>query len=135
MSESIESGYRLVEHTADAGLIAWAPNPEGAFAQAALGMFAVVLGQDTADWRGTGIPQTLEVVAEGYTWDDLLVNWLAELVYHFDVDGFVPQKIAFSECAPPKCVAHLEGLRLNDPDEAGGVGIKAITYHQLQVHV
>jgi SHS2 domain-containing protein len=129
------AGYRLLEHTADAGLVAWGPDPWQAFSQAAWGMFEIVLGTDPRDLRESGRLVTLEVEVEGRTWDDLLVNWLAELVFHFDVDGFVPRQIAFTECAPPRCAAQLLGARLDDPEEAGGVGIKAVTYHQLSVAV
>lgn len=129
------AGYSIVEHTADVGIFAWGPDPKRAFAEATWGMFAIALGQDPQDWHGSGQPQTLDVEVEGQTWDELLVNWLAELVFHFDVNGFIPREINFKECAPPRCSARLEGVSLGDPEEAGGVGIKAVTYHQLAVRV
>ena len=132
---SRQSGYRIIEHTADAGIVAWGPDPQSAFAEAARGMFAIALGQDPQAWQGSGRSQTLEVEVEGQSWDELLVNWLAELIFHFDVDEFVPRQISFDECAPPRCSAHLAGFRLDDPEEAGGVGVKAVTYHQLSVRV
>ena len=125
----------MFEHTADAGLVAWGPDPARAFAQATWGMFEIVLGDDPQALPVPGEPETVEVEVHGQTWDDLLVNWLAELVFWFDVEDFVPRQIAFSECAPPRCAARLLGTRLDDPDEAGGVCIKAVTYHQLSVNV
>jgi SHS2 domain-containing protein len=132
---STQAGYRITEHTADVGIVAWGPDPSSAFAEATKGMFAIVLGQDPQEWRGSGQTRVLDVEVEGQTWDELLVNWLAELVFHFDVDGFVPVQTGIEECAPPRCSAHLEGVLLDDPEEAGGVGIKAVTYHQLAVRV
>src|SRR6476646_1651829 len=90
MGVSGEAGYRLLEHTADAGLLAWGPDPAQAFAQATRGMFEIVLGADPQALPEPSSPETLEAEVQGQTWDDLLVNWLAELVFHFDVDGFVP---------------------------------------------
>lgn len=130
-----QAGYRIVEHTADVGIVAWGPDPRRAFTEATWGMFAIVLGQDPQGWHGSGRPHALDIKVEGQTWDELLVNWLAELVFYFDVDGFVPHQINFEECAPPRCSAHLEGITLDNPEQAGGVGIKAVTYHQLAVQV
>lgn len=138
MNIEAPSGYKLFDHTADAGLTAWGSDPQGAFAEATRGMFAIVLGMganptEHAETQGTA--GTLEVEVEGHDWPNLLVNWLAEFVFHFDVDGFVPQQIGFKECAPPHCEATVQGVYLEDPEQAGGVGIKAITYHQLEVSV
>ncbi|MFL5734565.1 MAG: archease [Chloroflexia bacterium] len=135
MNAEKNAGYRLLEHTADAGLVAWGLDPAEAFSQAVWGMFEVVLGDEPRRAPQPADLHTLEVQVEGQTWDDMLVNWLAELVYHFDVDGFVPVGISFSDCAPPRCEAQLTGWQLADPDEAAGVCIKAITYHQLSVQV
>lgn len=135
MSAEAERGYKLLDHTADAGVLAWGPSPEAAFGEAARGMFAIVLGAEAPTFAQGHTLDTLNVCVEGATWDTLLVNWLAELVFHFDVDGFVPTEITFDECAPPRCTATLTGIYMNDPKEAGGVGIKAVTYHQLSVEV
>jgi SHS2 domain-containing protein len=129
------AGYRLLDHTADAGLVAWGQDPARAFEAAARGMFAIVLGEEAPDSDSSPAEGRLEVEVRGETWPDLLVNWLAELVFHFDVDGFVPVGFGFTECAPPRCAAELRGFRLSSLEQAGGVGIKAVTYHQLEVQV
>ena len=131
----MEAGYRLLEHTADVGVSAWGPDPGRAFAEAARGMFAVILGEDPATWAGSGRGVALEVVAHGDDWPALLVNWLAELLFHFEVENLVPQRIAVSTCAPPRCAARVEGVYADDPSQLGGVAIKAVTYHQLAVTV
>jgi SHS2 domain-containing protein len=132
---NLEAGYRLIEHTADAGVAAWGPSPEQAFTHATRGMYTVMLGSEPAEWQTVGPNETLNIHVRGQDWQDLLVNWLAEFVYHFDVDGFVPQQINFKQCQPPICEAIVKGVRLDDPEQAGGVGIKAVTYHQLEVNI
>lgn len=117
------------------GLAAWGADPAQAFAQAAWGMFAIILGADPAGWTGSGAPRAREVSVAGADWPELLVNWLVELLFHFDVDGLVPRRIAMAHCTPPRCAARLEGVCLADPGQAVGVGIKAVTYHQLVVQV
>jgi SHS2 domain-containing protein len=129
------AGYQLLEHTADAGLEAWGHTPAEAFEQAAFGMFEIALGEHPQKWRGAGERAEVRVETSGDDWPDLLVNWLAEMVYLFDTEGFVPRGFRFEECAPPRCSALAGGTLMSDPAEAAGVGIKAVTYHGLAVQV
>ena len=131
----MSAGYRLLDHTADAGLQAWGKSPAEAFAQAALGMFEVVLGGDPSRVVGNATAADQQIEVAGHDWESLLVNWLAALVYYFDVEGFVPVRFSFNECAPPSCEVLAEGAHVNDPEQIAGVLIKAITYHQLEVSV
>lgn len=109
---------------------AWGPRPAYAFAQAARGLYAVILGHDPP---GGDVEQHVDVAGED--WDELLVNWLAELLYLFELDGFIAAVIELETCAPPRCAASLRGSRLDDPESAAGVAVKAVTYHQLAVDV
>ncbi len=129
------AGYALLDHTADVGVRAWGPDAAAAFAQAARGLFAIVLDADPTAWTGRGEPVVRTASAEGTTWQALLVNWLAELLYLFEVERFVPRTIAVHECAPPRIAATLGGIVLASMDEAGGTAVKAVTYHQLAVEI
>lgn len=117
------------------GVRAWGPDPAAAFAQAARGLFAVVLDADPLTWHGPGRPATRVAAAAGTTWQALLVNWLSELLYLFEVERFVPRTIAVTECAPPRVTALLTGTVLERLDAAGGTAVKAVTYHQLAVAI
>lgn len=130
----MDAGYRLLEHTADVGLTVWAPDPARAFVQAARGMFAIILGGEP-EHVGAGLPAERELEITGRDWPQLLVNWLAELLFHFEVETFVPQQVTMRACAPPRCAARIKGIRLTGPESARGVGVKAVTYHQLAVDV
>jgi SHS2 domain-containing protein len=134
------SGYELLDHTADAGLRAWGVTPALAFTEATRGMFAIVLGSDPRELaeaaRQEQRPLTVMGVTEsGSDWDALLVNWLAALVFGFDVIGFVPIECRFQTCEPPDCSAVIQGLFIDDPEQVAGVLIKAVTYHQLEIRV
>ena len=129
------AGYEIFDHTADVGVRAWGADPAEAFARAARGMLSVILGEDPAVWRAAGSAGDVTVAVAGAGWDDLLVNWLAELLFYVDVEAFVPRGFRFERCAPPRCVATLTGLRLHHPEQAAGVAVKAVTYHQLRVDV
>jgi len=129
------AGYALLDHTADVGVRAWGPDPSAAFAQAARGLFAIVLDADPATWHGAGEPASRKASAEGSTWQALLVNWLADLLYLFEVERFVPREIAMQRCEPPRVAATLRGTVLASLDEVAGTAVKAVTYHQLAVEI
>jgi len=135
--ESAESvaGYAQIDHTADVGVSAWGPTPASAFAEVALGMFAIMLDADPTTWQGAGEPAEHRVRVSGSGWPLLLVNWLSELLFLFEVERFVPRTICLTECAPPHCAATLIGTRLASMDEAAGTSVKAVTYHRLAVDV
>jgi len=128
-------GYQLFDHTADAGLEAWGDNPASAFEQAALGMFEIVLGREPSEASGDLGSAEKVVSVEGHDWEALLVNWLAAFVFYFDVEGFVPLRFSFEECEPPRCQVSVAGVIMDEAEQVGGVLIKAITYHQLEVNV
>jgi len=134
-AEEPAAGYALLDHTADVGVRAWGPDPAAAFAQAARGLFAIILDADPESWHGAGEPAAREASAEGSSWQALLVNWLAELLYLFEVDRFVPREIVMQVCAPPRVAATLRGTVLASMNEAAGTAVKAVTYHQLAVEI
>ena len=127
------AGFSFLEHTADVGVKAWGPDPGAAFAAATRGMYAIMLGSDPA--CATGLAIAHEVAVSGETWPDLVVNWLAELLFLFSVDGVVAQTCAFSTCALPRCSASVAGVVLENFEESAGIEIKAVTYHQLDVAI
>lgn len=134
--KSEPAGYEVFEHTADVGVRAWGATPAEAFARAAAGMFAVILGRDPTAWATNAEPdETRAVEATGEGWDDLLVNWLAELLFLFEVDGAVPVMLDVRRCEPPVCSATAGMALLAEDAETSGVGVKAVTYHQLRVDI
>jgi len=112
---------------------AWGATPAEAFAQAARGLFAVVLDCDPDDWHGDGEAASITVECTAKSWQGLLVSWLSELLYRFDTEAFVPLAFDLTDCMPPRLTATLHGLTLADPAQAAGTAVKAVTYHNLHI--
>jgi SHS2 domain-containing protein len=129
------AGYQLLDHTADVGLRAWGSTPAAAFAQAARGMFAIMRGAELDAKPGPEPRTNLAIEVAGADWSELLVNWLAELLFYHQAQGFIPEGTSFEACAPPHCRALLVGRQQEASEEAGGLAIKGVTYHQLEVDV
>jgi SHS2 domain-containing protein len=117
----------ILEHTADIGLRVTASTPEAAFIAAAEGMFDIMVNRE-----GIGSSETLAVNAEADAYDILLVAWLEELLYHYEIEGFVPRMFATRELTPQRIQSELTGDRLDAAIHETGVQIKAVTYHQLR---
>lgn len=120
--------YETFAHTADLGLRVRAGDLDELFADAAAGLFSLVVNDvpsdpDAAEYR-------FEI--EGSRLDLLLLDWLNELLYVFDSERMVLGSFEVEVGS--------EGLRATaraqslDPDRHGLLReVKAITYHGLKV--
>jgi SHS2 domain-containing protein len=72
--------YETFEHTADLGLRIRAGDVDGLFEEAARALFSVL----TVEPKAVRPAETLTVSIAGTEREDLLYDWLAELLYIFD---------------------------------------------------
>jgi SHS2 domain-containing protein len=78
----LERGFSFHDHTADITIECWAPSLNEAFEQAALATFEVILDTSTVE------PQTTtDVVVTGTDLEELLVQWIGELIALIDING------------------------------------------------
>jgi SHS2 domain-containing protein len=108
------------EHTAEVELVIEAASPEEVCAEAALA-FAELVGPPAGDSQ----PRSRAVHLDARDRASLLVDWIEELIYLADTEGFLPSEAS---------------VRLTDASLSarldGGVGaidplVKAATYHGL----
>lgn len=77
-------GYTIIDHTADIGLEATGSDLNEAFVNAAGGMFDIL--SDDSHIRSLG---SFEVMVEGDTLEDLLVDYLTRLLFLYEVEGYL----------------------------------------------
>ncbi len=125
---SPEAGFRLLAHTADMGIEAHAETQPGVFVAMAQGLMALMLGSSP-------VRQTTEVAVRLMADDavELLVAWLNEILYHYEVKRLVPagfKILTWSE-------TELEALILGEPFDPASHLVerqaKAVTYHEAQM--
>lgn len=117
--------YRWVDHTAEAELHIEAASPEEVFADALAGLAELLAREEEAS---EGEPAVHEVELESVDPPTLLADWLAELVYLAETDGFVPERVASLELGATRLTATVEGRRAR-PSPL----VKAVTYHGLEL--
>ncbi|MBE0411974.1 MAG: archease [Anaerolineales bacterium] len=124
MNERAKTGFHELDHTADVELLVWGPDLPLLLEQSALGMYSLAgiqLKPGPAQTRILELP-----VADP---ESLLVNFLSELLFLLEMEevGFNHIKISIDAS---KLHAELKGKTL----ESQAKQIKAVTYHNLEVH-
>jgi SHS2 domain-containing protein len=123
--------YRFIEHTADLGVEIEASSFEGLLADGLL-----ALTDALTDVEGVSVELELPVDLRAPSREDLLVEWLSELVYLFDTKSVLLCQADLEVVGEPGGW-HLRGTvrgERYDPDRHEiKTLIKAITYHQLEV--
>ena len=120
--------FELIEHTADTGLIAYGHNLAEAFANAAYGLFSIM-----ADLRRVRAVESREMTVKGGDIEELLFNWLNQLIYVFDVEHLLFKKFDISEFTGRSLKATCRGEKYDPARHRLKIGVKSATYHTLKV--
>jgi len=123
----LKQGYTILDHTADIGVEAFGKNKEEAFEHIAMGMYAIITDESVIENK---IKKEITLPRDSDT-EQLVIDWLSELLYISDVTGLVFGKFLV------EINDHLHALAWGEPysrDTHGyGAEIKAVTYHLLSV--
>jgi SHS2 domain-containing protein len=121
------TGFEVLEHTADIGIRAAAPDLAGTLEQATIGLASVI-----GVWRperpgGRRRPIEVEAADAG----GVLVDWLDEVLYLHDCGPAALTEVTVESAWPREARGWVDLVPLeDDPD---GIQVKAITYHRLKV--
>ena len=120
-------GFKIIPHTADAGIEVWADSLAELFEESARGMFQLIAPE--------GVNPIHRVVIEvhGDTYEDLLHDWLAELLYRFEVDKQLFCKFKTVELTDKRYIGEAYGETYDPHRHVLELGIKAVTYHRLKI--
>lgn len=120
--------YDLLEHTADAGIMAYGADLREAFSNAAYGMFCLM-----ADLEQVREKTSRHVEVEAGDREGLVVAWLNELLYLFDVERVIFRRFDILELTGTRLEADACGEEADASRHRLKSGVKAATYHMLQV--
>jgi SHS2 domain-containing protein len=118
--------HRWVEHGGELELEIEAGSERGVFEEA-LAALGGLLAERAGGGEGTGAgPARHDVSASAPDRDTLLAEWLSELAYLAESEGFVPHRVERLELAGNALEATVVGRRASPPHL-----VKAVTYHRL----
>lgn len=123
--------FEFFDHTGDIGVRVWGATLDELFAEAAAALTATLVdpatvGRQTREW----------VTLEAASLDLLLVDWLNDLVFRFDVDGLIVARAeprVAREGTGWKLEGGLEGERFDPTRHRVRVLVKGATYHRLAI--
>ncbi len=122
------TGFELRDHTADIALYAWGDSLEGLFRAAAEGLYATIGELEASDANQN---ETLRL--EGNDVNDLLHDFLAELLYRFETQALHLSNFAFERLSDTELVATATAGQVDPKASIFDREVKAVTYHDLNV--
>ena len=120
--------YRLIDHTADMGIIAYGRDEKELFANIAFALF-----DNITDLKAVQENETVGIEVKGMGWEELLLNWLRELLYLQQVKDYIFKRFELRELKENHLVGEANGEKFNPQRHRMKLEVKAATYHQLQV--
>lgn len=118
--------YEVFEHTADLGLRVRASSLDQLFTDAAKGLLSMFVANPESV-RSVRIQQ-VELTADSL--DLLLVDWLSEILFLFDVEGMLLSRFSV-RVRQQHLVAECSGEAVDGRRHELDHEVKAITYHNL----
>lgn len=122
------SSYRIIDHTADLGIIVRGTDVGGLFINAARAMIDLMVKGELGDKRTL---REVSVSSEDYP--DLMVRWLGEVLYLFAGDKLIVDSIEIKELNPTQIKAALSVANFEPEHHRVLREIKAVTYHGISV--
>lgn len=128
----LKKRFEFLEHTADVYVAAYGKTLEEAFENAALATFETMTDTKKVEPR---VEDEIEV--EGHDEQALLYNWLEELIIKFETTENLYSHFEISPIKKGtsglKMKAKIGGEPFNPDKHPQKVGIKAVTYHQMEI--
>ncbi len=120
--------FRVLEHTADVGFEAFGATREEVFANAGRALLHLIVDLDSIAPR-----QDVPIHVQGPNPDSLLVNWLSEILYLQDADGWLFCDFEVRALQDRSLSAVARGEQFDRARHQAKMLVKAITYHQLRL--
>ncbi|MEX0704896.1 MAG: archease [Planctomycetales bacterium] len=120
--------HETFDHTADVGLRIKAPSLDELFAEAGRGFLSLLVDNP----EGVRPERSFELEIPGERRDDLLFDWLSELLYRFESERLLPCEFDV-QVTDTGLKATIRGEPMDASRHRMAYEVKAITYHRLRV--
>ena len=126
--------YKLIDHTADIGCEIYGRTRKELFANSVVALLELMLGRKTIS-RTNENPalETKSLTVEGADLEDLFINFLREVLYLFNGEGWVVVDCHPLQVTNKHIIAQLTGEPYISTKHQVKMEIKAVTYHGLSV--
>jgi SHS2 domain-containing protein len=120
--------YQLFDHTADLGVEIYGRDERELFGNAGYALFDLI-----TDIEGVREKITFRLSVEGVDREDLMINWLRELLSLFNSEKYLFRRFIIERIGENILKAKLVGEEFCHERHLIKCEIKAVTYHQIKV--
>ncbi|RLC64860.1 MAG: archease [Chloroflexi bacterium] len=124
----VKRAFEIIDHVADVGIVAYGKDAKELFSNAALALFSLITEPESIEEK---LQLDLEVSSEDM--DSLLVEWLNELIYLFDVERILFSRFDIRSLTRNELDATCYGEGIDSMKHKIKLGVKAATYHMLKL--
>ena len=124
----MQEDFKIINHTADVGIIAYGADVRQAFANAARALFSLITELNGIE---EVVNRDIELTATDQ--ESLLVEWLNELIYLFDTEHVIFKRFDIAKINDTQLKARSHGEKVDSSRHKLKIGVKAATYHMLKV--
>jgi SHS2 domain-containing protein len=121
----MDKKFEEIDHGGDVGIEAWGETTERALENVTLGLFALMTH------GGVSARVKRELAVEAGSDEDLLVDWLSEVIAAASTHGEVYCKAEIRSSGPHSVLGVLRGESIDPARHEFRFDVKAATYHQL----
>jgi SHS2 domain-containing protein len=121
--------FELFPHTADIGILAYGKTLEEGFEAAAYAMFSIIV----KDIEKVKRYKRFRVELKGEDLEELLVNYLSELLAIFNLQGYLLSEFRITSLNLPNLKAEVRGEEYSQRRHTLRHEIKTVTYHSLNI--
>jgi SHS2 domain-containing protein len=120
--------YKLIEHTADMGIAVWGDNLKDLFLHAAIAMYSLIVDISTI-MPAASFPVDIQAMDI----DELLKNWLSELLYYFNAKDILLSDFNIKALSNNRINSLASGEKIDQSRHVLKREIKAVTFHNLHI--
>jgi SHS2 domain-containing protein len=122
--------YQILKHASDVSVLATGATLTDTLASLAEGMFSLIVDTMTILPR-----KSIAVEIDAQDMDELIVEWLNELLFNYDADGFLPREFNITvDETHYSLAAYCQGERIDRDRHFLRTEVKAATPDKLKVH-
>lgn len=123
-----EKKYRLTTRQSELAVKVTGGSQADLFANSAFALFDVMLDLDKIE-----IKERLPLEVEGADRDDLLVNWMRELLYLYQGSGYLLKEFVIREVKETSVKGEVRGEKIDPDRHEIKQEIAAVAYHQSRM--
>jgi len=120
--------FEILDHTADIGIMVYGEDLKSLFENAGEAFFHLI-----TDLRKVRLRTERKIEIGGESLERLMVDWLNELLYLHDVENLLFKGFHVESVGEEGLKAKVDGEFFQEGVHVIKTGVKAATYHQLEV--